>query len=59
MICRHCFLADYIDPRFHEMSMCPLCGAEIPLLPTVNPLLLLFVSANRLIALFSINKLRV
>ncbi|CAN6898983.1 unnamed protein product [Brassica oleracea] len=45
-ICSHCFHAACIDTWFCEMSTCPLCRAEIPPLPPVNPLLLLFVSAG-------------
>ncbi|KAG2258585.1 hypothetical protein Bca52824_077879 [Brassica carinata] len=51
-ICLHCFHADCIDTWFCEMSTCPLCRAESPPLPPVNPLLLLFVSAG-VIDLFS------
>ncbi|CAH8304670.1 unnamed protein product [Eruca vesicaria subsp. sativa] len=45
-ICLHCFHAECIDTWFCEMSTCPLCRAEIPPLPPVKPLLLLFVSAG-------------
>ncbi|CAG7866034.1 unnamed protein product [Brassica rapa] len=45
-ICSHCFHTDCIDTWFCEMTTCPLCRAEIPPLPPVNPLLLLFVSAG-------------
>ncbi|KAF8110783.1 hypothetical protein N665_0079s0097 [Sinapis alba] len=51
-ICSHCFHADCIDLWFGEMSTCPLCRAENPPLPPVDPLLLLFVSAG-VIDLFS------
>ncbi|KAJ4905340.1 RING/U-box superfamily protein [Raphanus sativus] len=47
-ICGHCFHADCIDPWLGEISStCPLCRAEVPPSPPVNPLLLLFVSANK------------
>ncbi|CAH8357467.1 unnamed protein product [Eruca vesicaria subsp. sativa] len=46
-ICRHCFHADCIDPWLGETLTCPLCRAEVPSLPPVNPLLLLFFSANK------------
>ncbi|KAJ0258547.1 RING/U-box superfamily protein [Hirschfeldia incana] len=41
--CSHCFHADCIDPWLEKRSTCPLCRAQVPPLPTGNPLLALIV----------------
>ncbi|CAA7050604.1 unnamed protein product [Microthlaspi erraticum] len=39
--CSHCFHADCIDPWLEKRSTCPLCRAEVPPVPSGNPLLAL------------------
>lgn len=41
--CSHCFHAGCIDPWLEKRSTCPLCRAQVPPVPTGNPLLALIV----------------
>ncbi|CAH8354508.1 unnamed protein product [Eruca vesicaria subsp. sativa] len=40
-VCSHCFHAECIDPWLEKRSTCPLCRAQVPPLPTGNPLIAL------------------